>query len=261
MPLATGGLVLGTGDKPFAPELEPANWWAVQMLPKTTWSFKVQQNWFGVIKWKGVWGYLCVSWDPSDRGKGKYAATRKKNKLGFPWLLAAWHLRRKMLKGLAEVWGEKVLLGWSPALGCCASLQLLPFLLPDVWVILSQFLDVLLDPVFSLLPNDIGNVTYSGKKPAGVRALWARSCNRTFVGMPLSLLRRTCLAREQSQWDLAPPYTSHSAKPNELNFGFPENLSPILSSHRHKLLYSILFYPTLPYPALPCPALPYSSLV
>lgn len=76
-----------------------------------------------------------------------------------------------MLKGLAEVWGEKVLLGWSPAPGCCASLQLLPFLLPDVWVILSQFLDVLLDPVFSLLPNDIGNVTYSGKKPAGVRAL------------------------------------------------------------------------------------------
>lgn len=37
-------------------------------------------------------------------------------------------------------------------------LWLLPFLLPDVWVILAQFLDVLLDPVFFLLPNDIGNV-------------------------------------------------------------------------------------------------------
>ena len=53
-------------------------------------------------------------------------------------------------------------------------------LLPDVWVILSQFLDVLLDPVFSLLPNDIGNVTYSGKKPAGVRAMINESIIKDF---------------------------------------------------------------------------------
>lgn len=150
----------------------------------------------------------CVYHDIHQTGeKESMQPPERKLTQDSSWMLAAWHLRRKMLKSLAEVWGEKVLLGWSPALSCCALLQLLPFFLPDVRVILSQFLDVLLDPVFSLLSNDIGDVTYSRKEPAGVWALWARSCSRTFVGMFLSPLRGTCLAREQPQWDLAPNLT------------------------------------------------------
>lgn len=48
------------------------------------------------------------------------------------------------------------------------------FHVPDIWIVLTQLLDVLLDLVFFLLPNDIGDVVYGWKEPVGVRALRTR---------------------------------------------------------------------------------------
>lgn len=45
------------------------------------------------------------------------------------------------------------------------------FHVPDIWIILTQLLDVLLYFVFFLLPNDIGNVVYGGNEPVSIRAL------------------------------------------------------------------------------------------
>lgn len=47
----------------------------------------------------------------------------------------------------------------------------LPLHIPDIWIVLTQLLDICLDLVFFLLPNDIGNVIYDREEPVSFGAL------------------------------------------------------------------------------------------
>lgn len=46
---------------------------------------------------------------------------------------------------------------------------------PDIWIVLAQLLDIHLDLVFFLLPNDAGNVTDGREEPVSIRALWTKN--------------------------------------------------------------------------------------
>lgn len=48
---------------------------------------------------------------------------------------------------------------------------MLLFQVPDIWIILTQLFDVVLNLVFFVFSDDICNVVYSGKEPVRVRAL------------------------------------------------------------------------------------------
>lgn len=73
--------------------------------------------------------------------------------------------REEKLKSLAKARAGWCCLGWSPA-----DLVLL-FRVPDIWIILTQVFDVVLDLVFFVFSDDIGNVVYGGKEPVRGRAL------------------------------------------------------------------------------------------